>query len=220
MTITITAFEASPDQGRGLARDMRVRWALEEAGLAYRVELVSFAQMKQAPYLRQQPFGQIPVYREDDLTLFETGAIVFHIAQHHGALLPAAPDARARAITWMFAALNTVEPPIIEREQAHFTVGSRPWFSELLAVMDERARVRLAQLSDHLGDGAWLDGDFSAADLLMVLVLRRIEGDGILEAFPNLIAYVARGESRPAYQRAYAAQEKVYTDRVSQDLRG
>lgn len=215
MTITISAFEASPDGGRGLARDMRVRWALEEAGLSYEVELVSFSAMKEPAYLALQPFGQIPVYREGALTLFETGAIVFYIAQHHSGLLPDDPDARARAITWMFAALNTMEPPIVEREQAHFTVGEKPWFPELLAVMDDRARVRLQQLSDYLGDSEWLDGQFSAADLLMVLVLRRIEGDGILEAFGNLVAYVERGEARPAYRRAYAAQHKVFTDRVS-----
>lgn len=215
MTITISAFESSPDRGRGLARDMRVRWALEEVGRPYEVDFVSFKSMKEPAYMALQPFGQIPVYREGDLTLFETGAIVFHLAQHNKGLLPDEPNARARAITWMFAALNTVEPPIIEREQSHFTVGEKPWFPELLAVLDERARARLQQLSDHLGNGDWLDGDFSAADLPMVLVLRRIEGDGILETFPNLCAYVARGQARPAYQRAYAAQHKVFVDRTS-----
>ncbi|WP_417582736.1 glutathione S-transferase family protein [Pelagibacterium sp.] len=209
MTITITAFETSPDGGKGLARDMRVRWALEEVGRPYGVRLVSFKAMKQPAHMAIHPFGQIPTYEEGGLALFETGAIVFHIAQHNSGLLPDDAYARARAITWMFAALNTVEPPIVEREQAHFTVGNMPWFPQLLDVMNENARTRLSQLSDSLGNNDWLDGTFSAADLLMVLVLRRIEGEGILENFPNLCAYVARGEARPAYKRAYSAQLAV-----------
>ena len=210
MSITITAFESSPDRGGGHARDMRVRWALEEVGQPYDVRLVSFKAMKQPAHLALHPFGQIPTYEDGDLALFETGSIVFHIAQRHAGLLPEDENARARAITWMFAALNTVEPPIVEREQARYMVGDKAWYNELLAILDDRVRARLAQLATRLGDAEWLDGPFSAGDLLMVTVLRRLDGSGLLEAFPNLAAYVARGEARPAYRRAFDAQFAVF----------
>jgi len=206
MTITITAFERSPDGGKGLARDTRVRWALEEAGLPYQVRLVSFAAMKEPAHLALHPFGQIPTYEEGDLVLFETGAIIFHIAQHHAGLLPDDPDARARAISWMFAALNTVEPPILEIQTAKFGEGDKPWTAERLPLIEDRIRGRLGQLSARLGDADWLDGVFSAGDLVMVEVLKRIKMSGILDEYPNLAAYVARGEARPAYRRAFAAQ--------------
>ncbi|WP_296614331.1 glutathione S-transferase family protein [Sphingomonas sp.] len=206
MTITITAFERSPDGGKGLARDTRVRWALEEAGLPYSVRLVSFAGMKEAAHLAVHPFGQIPTYEEGDLALFETGAIVFHIADRHAGLLPEDPDARARAITWMFAALNTVETPILDLQTAKFAEGDKPWAQERLPLVVDRIRARLRQLADRLGDAEWLDGAFSAGDLLMVSVLLRLRMSGILDEFPTLASYVARGEARPAYQRAFAAQ--------------
>ncbi len=206
MTITITAFERSPDGGRGLARDTRVRWALEEAGQPYDVRLVSFAAMKEPAHLALHPFGQIPTYEEGALVLFETGAIIFHIAQHHAGLLPDDPDARARAISWMFAALNTVEPPILELQTAKFAEGDKAWTQERLPLIEDRIRGRLAQLSVRLGDAEWLDGGFSAGDLMMVEVLKRIKMSGLLDEYPNLAAYVARGEARPAYQRAFAAQ--------------
>ncbi|MCS0614470.1 glutathione S-transferase family protein [Massilia kyonggiensis] len=209
MTITITAFERSPDGGKGLARDTRVRWALEEAGLPYDVRLVSFRAMKEPAHLALHPFGQIPTYEEDGLVLFETGAIVFHIATHHGALLPADDHARARAITWMFAALNTVEPPILELVTARIFEGDKPWARERIPLVEERVRDRLHPLSARLGDADWLDGDFSAGDLMMVSVLLRLRPSGILDEFPTLAAYVARGEARPAYQRAFAAQLAV-----------
>lgn len=210
MTITITAFEASPDRGRGLARDMRVRWALEEVGQPYEVRLVSFAAMKRQAHLALHPFGQIPTYEEGDLAIFESGAIVLHIAQTHPGLLPDDADARARAINWLFAALNTVEPPIVELEQTGFTDGDKPWHAARVPMMQERIRTRLKSLSDRLGDAEWLDGDFSAGDLMMVMVLRRLEGDGLVEEFANLVAYVERGKARPAYQRAYADQYAVF----------
>ncbi|HYJ84256.1 MAG TPA: glutathione S-transferase family protein [Allosphingosinicella sp.] len=210
MTVTITAFESSPDRGQGMARDMRVRWAFEEVGQPYEVRLVSFEAMKQPEHLRLQPFGQIPTYEEDGLTLFESGAIILHIAERHPGLLPADPDARARAIAWMFAALNTVEPPIVDREVAEYLEGDRPWHEERLAMIDERIRSRLGQLSARLGGSDWLDGDFSAADLLMVTVLRRAEDTGLLDEFPNLADYIARGKARPAYKRAFAAQLAVF----------
>jgi len=210
MTITITAFERSPDGGKGLARDTRVRWALEEAGLPYEVRLVSFRAMKEAAHLALHPFGQIPTCEEGDLALFETGAIVLHIAERQQpGLFPADANARARAITWMFAALNTVEPPILELVTVKFTEGDRPWKADRLPLVEDRVRVRLKQLAARLGDSDWLDGAFSAGDLLMVSVLLRLRPSGLLKEFPSLAAYVARGEARPAYQRAFAAQLAV-----------
>jgi len=206
MTITITAFERSPDGGKGLARDTRVRWALEEAGLPYAVRLVSFQAMKEPAHLAIHPFGQIPTYEEGDLALFETGAIVFHIADRHGGLLPDDADARARAITWMFAALNTVEPPILELVTARIFEGDKPWAQDRLPLVEGRNRAVLDRLTARLGDADWLDGGFSAGDLMMVSVLLRLRPSGILDQYPALAAYVARGEARPAYQRAFAAQ--------------
>jgi len=206
MTVTITAFERSPDGGKGLARDTRVRWALEEAGQPYDVRLVSFAEMKKPAHLALHPFGQIPTYEEGDLALFETGAIVFHIAERHKGLLPEDANARARAVTWMFAALNTVEPPTLDLVTIKIFEASKPWSEERLPLVVDRIRARLDQLSAHLGDADWLDGAFSAGDLLMVSVLLRLRMSGILDEYPNLAAYVARGEARPAYGRAFAAQ--------------
>jgi glutathione S-transferase len=206
LTIVITAFERSPDGGKGLARDTRVRWALEEVGQPYEVRLVSFRAMKEAAHLALHPFGQIPTYEEGDLALFETGAIVFHVAQHHAGLLPEDANARARAITWMFAALSTVEPPILEFANARLLEGDKPWAGERLPLVADRVRNRLVQLAARLGDADWLDGAFSAGDLVMVSVLLRLRPSGILDEFPRLAAYVARGEARPAYQRAFAAQ--------------
>jgi len=206
MTITITAFERSPDGGMGLARDTRVRWALEEASRPYEVRLVSFGAMKEPAHLALHPFGQIPTYEEGDLTLFETGSIVMHIAECHSGLLPANANARARAITWMFAALNTVEPPILELVTVKFAEGDKPWKSERLPLVQDRVRARLNQLAARLGDADWLDGGFSAGDLLMVSVLLRLRPFRLLNEFPRMAAYVARGEARPAYQRAFAAQ--------------
>jgi glutathione S-transferase len=210
MTATITAFERSPDRGRGLARDMRVRWALEEVGQPYEVRLVSFAGMKEPAHRALHPFGQIPTYQEGDLALFESGAIVLHIAERHGGLLPDDANARARAITWMFAALNTVEPPIVERGMATLLDRDRSWYEERLPVLEDRVRSRLNELSSRLGDGDWLDDGFSAGDLLMVTVLRRLDGSGMLDEYPGLTAYVARGQARPAYQRAFDAQLAVF----------
>ncbi|WP_105427186.1 glutathione S-transferase family protein [Neorhizobium tomejilense] len=212
MTITITAFERSPDRGRGLARDMRVRWALDEAGQPYDVRLVSFKAIKEPAHLALQPFGQIPTYEEGDLALFESGAIVLHIAERHGGLLPDDANARARAIAWMLAALNTVEPPIFDRSLARILERDEPWYEKRLRSLDETIRKRLADLSRHLGEADWLDGEFSAGDLLMVSVLLRLKASSnILDDYPNLSAYVVRGEARPAYKRAFAAQLAVFT---------
>jgi len=212
---TLTAFERSPDRGRGLARDMRVRWAFEEVGQPYDVRLVSFPEMKAPAYRARHPFGQIPTYEDGGLVLFESGAIVLHIAEHHAGLLPADANARSRAIAWMFAALSTVEPSIVERSMAVLFERDKPWHVERLAMIEDRIRVRLGELSLALGEAEWLDGAFSAGDLMMVTVLRRLGGSGLVEEFPNLAAYIARGEARPAYQRAFADQLAVFTASAS-----
>jgi glutathione S-transferase len=211
MTIIITAFERSPDGGKGLARDTRVRWALEEVGEPYEVRLVSSHAMKERAHRALHPFGQIPTYEEGDLVLFESGAIVFHIATRHAGLLPDDANARARAITWLFAALNTVEPPILELATARFLEREKTWYEERLPLVRDRVRDRLGPLSGRLGDADWLDGAFSAGDLMMVSVLLRLKPSAMLDEHPNLAAYVARGEARPAYQRAFGAQLAVYT---------
>lgn len=204
--ITITAFERSPDGGKGLARDTRVRWALEEAGQPYQVRPVSFAAMKEPAHLALHPFGQIPTYEDGDLVLFESGAIVFHLAERYGGLLPREPNARARAVMWMFAAVNTVEPPILEIVTAKIIEADKPWAKDRLPLVFERVRDRLRPLSARLGAAEWLDGEFSAGDLMMISVLLRARPSGLVDELPNLAAYVARGEARPAYQRAFAAQ--------------
>jgi glutathione S-transferase len=214
MTITITAFEKSPDGGKGLARDTRVRWALEEVGQPYEVRLVSFSAMKEPAHRALHPFGQIPTYEEGDLALFETGAIVFHIAERHAGLLPDDANARARAITWIFAALNTVEPPILEFGFARLLERDKPWYEARQPLVEARVRDKLDQLSSRLGDADWLDGPFSAGDLMMVSVLLRLKPSGILNDYPNLAAYVARGEARPAYKRAFDAQLAVNTGKT------
>ena len=215
MIPTITAFERSPDRGKGLARDMRVRWALEEVGQPYEVRLVSFTAMKEPAHRALHPFGQIPTYEEGDLALFESGAIVLHIAERHAGLLPDDANARARAITWMFAAVNTVEPPILELVTAKFLEGDKPWSKERLPLIQDRIRDRLRQLSDRLGSADWLDGAFSAGDLMMVGVLLRLKASGILDEYPNLAAYVARGEARAAFKRAFDAQWAVFAGQPS-----
>ena len=210
MTPTLTAFKASPDRGRGLARDMRVRWAFEEVGQPYEVRLVTFAEMKAPAHMALHPFGQIPTYEEGDLAIFECGAMVLRIAERHAGLLPDEANARARAISWIFAALNTVEPPITEWETSRFTERDKSWFGERLAGVEDRIRTRLGQLSARLGDADWLDGAFSAGDLMMVSVLQRLGSSGLVGEYPNLAAYVARAEARPAYKRAFDAQYAVF----------
>lgn len=207
----ISAFKASPDRGRGLARDMPVRWALEEVGQDYDVRLVSFTEMKEPAHLARHPFGQIPTYEEDGLTLFESGAIVLHIVQTHAGLLPEDASARARAITWLFSALSTIEPVILDLQTAVLLEHDKPGAAERLPLVKDRIRNRLTALSNRLGNTDWLDAAFSAGDLMMVSVLRRLRASGLLDEYPNLAAYVARGEARPAFKRAFAAQFAVFT---------
>lgn len=209
MPPTITAFAKSPDGGKGLARDMRVRWALEEIGEPYDVRLVTFPELKQPEHRARHPFGQIPTYEDGDLTLFESGSIILHLAETHPGLLPKDANARARAISWMFAAVGTVEPPILELQSAKFAEGDKPWTQERLPLIFDRIRQRLGELSTRLGDADWLDEEFSAGDLMMVHVLLRLAPSGLLNEYPTLLVYTARAQSRPAYQRAFAAQLAV-----------
>ncbi len=210
MTITITAFASSPDQGAGLARDMIVRWALEEVGQPYEVRLVPWEDFRKPEHRRRQPFGQIPTYEEGDLVLFESGAIVFHIAERFPGLLPADANARARAITWMFATVSDVEPLIIQREVMEYLESDKSWADERMPLVEQRIRDRFSELSAYLGDADWIDGAFSAADVLLVQALRRLERQGPLTEFPMLAAYVQRGKARPAFKRAFAAQLAVF----------
>ena len=210
MAITITAFEHSPDGGKGLARDTRVRWALEEVSQPYDVRPVSFGALKEPAHLALHPFGQIPTYEAGGLVLFESGAIVLNIAETYPGLLPSEPEARARAISWMFAAVSTVQPPIVERERSSLLERGEPWFAARQPALEHEVRLRLADLSHRLGDADWLDGPFSVGDLMMVTVLRRPAGANLLGDYPNLTAYVARAEARPAFQRAFAAQLAVF----------
>ncbi len=206
----LTAFATSPDRGQGLARDMRVRWALEELAVPYDVKLLSIAELKQPAHLARNPFGQIPTWQDGGQVLFESGAIVLHLAEQHAGLLPADPDARMRAIMWVFAALNTVEPPIVERSMAWVLEREQPWYAQRLPMLDERVRMRLSQLSAWLGSASWLEGEFSAGDLMMVSVLLRLKSSGLLDEYPKVVAYVGRATQRPAYQRAFAAQLAVF----------
>ena len=215
MNPIITAFESSPDRGQGLARDMRVRWALEEVGQPYEVCLVSFKAMKEPEHRARNPFGQIPTYEDGDLVLFESGAIVLHIAERHTGLLPDDAKGRSRAIAWMFAAVNTIEPPILDLAVARFLEGDKPWSAERLELINDRIRKRLNDLSVRLGDADWLDGNFSAGDLMMVHAVQRLKSSGLLGEYPNLAAYVARAEERPAFKRAFAAQLAVFAASTS-----
>jgi glutathione S-transferase len=211
VTPIVSVFAASPDRGRGLARDMAVRWALAEVGQDHRLRLLSFADLKTPEHKARQPFGQIPTYETDGLTLFESGAIVLHIAETAeglgAGLLPVEPAARARAIAWMFAAVSTIEPVIVEREVAVLLEADKPWTHERLPMLEARLRQRLDDLAAWLSGRDWLEGDFSAGDIMMVCVLRRPASAMLLRDYPVLAAYVARAETRPAFQTAFADQK-------------
>jgi glutathione S-transferase len=206
VTITLTCFEKSPDGGIGLARDTRVRWALEEVGQPYKVRGVPFPKLKEPEHLSRHPFGQIPVFEDDGLTLFESGAIIFHLADTYDGLLPDDANARTRAIMWMFAALNSVEPSILDLQNAKFAESQQPWAEQRFPVVLERIHQRLEQLAAHMGDAAWLEHEFTVGDLMMISVLQRLKPSGLLAQHPTLAAYVERGHARPAYKRAYDAQ--------------
>ena len=207
MPPTLTAFERSPDRGRGLARDFRLRWALEEVGQPYDLRLLSFDALKQPAHRALNPFGQIPTYEDGTVTLFESGAILLHLADLHPGLLPADPTARARAVSWIFAALTTVEPPIIDLSMATMFEADKPWAADRRPLLVSRVHSRLAELAQALGPADWLGEDFCVADLLMVTVLRRLQSSPLLNDHPSLLAYIARAEARPAFQRACASQQ-------------
>lgn len=210
--ITITAYDWVPDFAKGQVRDLRVRWALEEVGQPYAVRLLPQGDQKADPHRARQPFGQVPTYEEGGLTLFESGAIVLHIADRFGTLLPEDRDARARAVEWTFAALNTVEPPLSDYAIATLFEADKPWSKPRLPAVLERIDERIGELSRRLGDRTWLDGDtFTAGDLLMIAVLRMTDGTDMLAQYPNLKAYVARGTARPAFKAALEAQMAGFT---------
>jgi glutathione S-transferase len=210
MPPVITVFADSPDRGRGLARDMRVRWALAEVGQAYDARLLSFSELKAPAHLAVHPFGQIPTFEHEGAAMFETGAIVLHIAEQHMGLLPGEASERAKVLSWIFAAVGTVEPVIVEREMAGHVEREYDWYSQRLPIMEDRIRNRLANVASALGSARWLVGQFSAADLLMIDVLRRLGNSTLLEEFPSLCKYVARGEARPAFKAAFDAQLAIY----------
>ena len=208
----ITAFDWVPPFAQGQVRDLRVRWAFEEVGQRYDVRYLSQGEQKAPPHRTRQPFGQVPTLEDGDLTLFESGAIVLHIAEAYPGLLPADRAARARAIEWMFAALNSVEPTIMDLSFVTLFEADKPWSAMRRVSVEERIHGRLKDLSARLGDKTWLDGEtFTAGDLLMVSVLRILIGEGFVEAYDNLAAYMHRGIDRPAFQRALAAQMDGFT---------
>ena len=212
MTVTITAFNWVPPFAEGQVRDLRVRWALEEVGEPYAVRYLAQGDQKDAAHRLRQPFGQVPTFEDGALTLFESGAIVLHIAERHGHLLPDDADARARAIEWMFAALNSVEPPIMDLSLVTLFERDKPWSAMRRGAVEERIDARLKDLSARLGDRQWLDGDtFTAGDLLMVTVLRILQDGALVERYDNLAAYVARGTARAAFRKALADQLAGFT---------
>jgi glutathione S-transferase len=204
--ITVSAFNWVPPFAQGLVRDLRVRWALEEAGRDYAVHLFDARHERPAEYLEEQPFGQVPSYSDDAVSMFESGAIVLHIAQDCDALMPADPQGRARAASWTIAALNSVETMVQQLAAIDLFYADAGWAKERRPEMEKMVRTKLTQLADALGEQDWLEGRFTAGDLLMITVLRNLRQTDILDDYPSLAAYQARGEARPAFQRALDAQ--------------
>lgn len=211
--IEVTAYDWVPEMARGRVKDMRVRWALEEIGLHYRTRLVGGAGGEKSPgHLIDQPFGQVPVYKEGGLTLFESGAILIHIGEKDERLLPYDPGARARAIGWTFAALNSIEPFAQTLFFMGFLAVGKDWQCEAQDLARPFLEMRLAQLSERLGDSEWLEDRFTIGDLLMIDVLRAATPPELLEHHPNLVAYVERGTARSAFKTALAAQLADFVD--------
>ena len=207
--IEITGFKWVPDFARGLVRDLRVRWALEEAGLDYRVRLLD--QQRPADYLKEQPFDQVPCFNDGTVRIFESGAIVQYIGEKSEALLPRDPQGKYRAIQWTYAALNSVEPGVQHRVLLDAFYADQEWAKLRKPGADDFARNKLRRVSDWLGDKQWLEGDrFTIGDLVMITVLRMAKIGGLIEIGSNLEAYVERGEARPALQRALASQFAEY----------
>ena len=203
--ICVSAYSWVPPFARGLVRDLRVRWALEEAGRDYAVRLLDAREERPAEYLLEQPFGQVPSYSDGEIRLFESGAIVLHIGEGCETLLPRDVEGRARATAWTLAALNSIEPSVLQLV-AIDVAGDVAWAKERRPAVDEMVRKRLAQLSAHLGGKQWIEERFTAGDLMMVTVLNILRHTDLVAGHANLGAYLARGHARPAYQRALAAQ--------------
>jgi glutathione S-transferase len=204
--IEITALNWVPPFAAGLVRDLRVRWALEEAGLRYRVRLLDSQSERQAEYYREQPFGQVPCYRESELRLFETGAIVQHIGEKDERLLPRDQVGRARAIQWTYAALNSVEPALQSLALIDLFYAGQEWAKLRRPGAEEFAKLKLKRVAEWLGENDWLEDRFTIGDLMMATVLRLLRHTGLVAERVNLAAYLARCEARPAFQRALAAQ--------------
>jgi glutathione S-transferase len=203
MIPTITTFGWVPEFARGFVRDMRPRWAFEEVGQPYRVNLISDS--KTSEHRRSQPFGQVPTYRDDEVAIFESGAIVLRIAERAGKLIPADPARRMYALQWLAAALNSVEPYVMALAINDIFEADREWSRARHVKVAGDLKTRLADLEAALGDNVWLDGiEFTIGDLMMISVLRGLRGTGELAGFPLLAAYIARGESRPAHRKALA----------------
>ena len=214
MIPTITTFSWVPEFARGLVRDMRPRWAFEEVGQRYEVELI--ADSKTPEHRRFQPFGQVPTYRDDEVAIFESGAIVLRIAERAGKLIPTDPALRMRALQWLAAALNSVEPYVMALPINDIFEADREWSKARHVKVVADLRTRLGDLEAALGGNAWLDGhDFTVGDLMMISVLGPLRGTGELAAFPRLAAYVARGEGRPAHRKALADHMATFDARVS-----
>lgn len=211
-TAEVTAYRWVPGFAQGLVRDLRVRWALEEIGRPYRVRLLDVTKPRPEDYFCEQPFGQVPAYRDDEVQLFESGAILIHIGMQDERLLPADHAQRMRAIAWVIASLNSVEPAIFPLQMINVFNKGEAWTEEARPKFAERLAGRLKCMSDALGEKDWLEDRFTIADLLLVTVLRQLRGTGALDDFPKLAAYVARGESRPAFQRALEDQLSVFAE--------
>jgi glutathione S-transferase len=213
MVPTITAFKWVPEFARGFVRDIRARWAFEEAGQVYAVDLVDGVYIKSEAHRHFQPFGQIPTYRDDKVEIFESGAIVLHICEAHRALVPADPAAHMRAVQWLIAALNSVEPWVMQLAVVDVFEADRDWSKSRRGKVIEDLDVRLGDLSKTLGGKPTLDGgDFTFGDLMMVSVLGGLRRTSVLDKHPNLAGYVARGEARPAHRKAMADHLAVFND--------
>ncbi len=205
----ITTLGWVPEFARGFVRDIRPRWAFEEVGCSYEVDLIS--DPKTAEHRRFQPFGQIPTYRDEEMEIFESGAIVLRIAERAGLLIPGDPQGRMKAIQWLIAALNSVEPMVMEIALNDLFEADRSWSAERRPVVLGYLDSRLEGLQAHLGNRTWLENEtFTVGDLMMVSVLGGLRGTGILDRFPKLAAYVARGEDRPAHRKAMADHLAVF----------
>jgi glutathione S-transferase len=213
MAVQITAFDWVPDFARGWVRDLRVRWALEEVGVPYTVRKLAAMGDRPADYFAEQPWGQVPSYRDDQVQLFESGAIVLHIGRRFGSLVPADPEGAARTTAWVIATLNSVEPFVAQLPIIDVFHRGEAWTVERRPQVVEMVERRLGRLSDWLGDKEWLEGDFSAGDLLMIDVLRIAQDSGVL-THPNLVKYVERGTRRSAFRRAYEAQLADFEQRT------